>query len=362
MSDNDPKKTEPRRPKKKVNKSGLSIFIIIIAVALIVSVKASIESFRIPISKITNAAQNSSGTAATDTVTKEIKNTIVRKFNPGAYSYVAVLHIEGVIQDANKTYNQEWLLTTIGNLKEDAENKAIVLYINSPGGAVYQADEIYTALQDYKATGKPVLAYMGPLAASGGYYIACAADKISANRNTLTGSIGVIAGQSVDLTGLMEKAGIKATTITAGKNKNMMNYNAPLTPEQRNIMQTVADECYRQFVEIVADSRKMKYDDVGKLADGRIYTARQALNKGLIDSICSWNEEISKIEKDYFNNQHIDIIQYEYQEKNSLLDLLTSTLSSVAALKTKNSVPVPEMLLSIVKPDIPYPAYYCEIQ
>ena len=109
---------------------------------------------------------------------------------------------------------------------------------------------------------KTLWAYLGSVAASGGYYIACSTENIIANRNTLTGSIGVIAGQSVDLSEFMTKHGIKMTTFTAGKNKNMLNIDQPVTPEQKEIMQSVADECYEQFTQIVADGRKLPIETV----------------------------------------------------------------------------------------------------
>ena len=138
--------------------------------------------------------------------------------------FIAAIYVEGVIENKNASYNQEWLLTTIDNLKNNSKNVGIALFINSPGGGVYQSDEVYLALQDYKTANKKVYAYMGSLAASGGYYISCAAEKIYANRNTLTGSIGVIAGQSFDMTELMYNIGIESETFFAGRNKNMLNW------------------------------------------------------------------------------------------------------------------------------------------
>ena len=111
---------------------------------------------------------------------------------PNKKAYIAAVQIEGVIDSANTTYNQKWILSVINELKYDDNNTGIALYIDSPGGAVYQADEVYLALKDYKKSGKKIYVYMGPLAASGGYYISCAADKIYANRNTLTGLCGFI--------------------------------------------------------------------------------------------------------------------------------------------------------------------------
>ena len=143
--------------------------------------------------------------------------------------YIAALYVEGTIDVANSTYNQSWLLSSIIKLKNDPNNVAIAMYVNSPGGAVYQADEVYLALKDYKSSGKKLYVYMGPLAASGGYYISCPADKIYANRNTLTGSIGVIAGELIDATELLDNVGIKIEAIHSGRNKLMGNFYEEIT-------------------------------------------------------------------------------------------------------------------------------------
>lgn len=243
-------------------------------------------------------------------------------------SYISDIYISGVISEENKTYNQKWLLKQIKKAQNDSRNSGILLVIDSPGGTVYEADEVYLALEEYKnVTKRPVYAYFCSLAASGGYYIGCAADKIFANRNTLTGSIGVIAGQSVDATELFSKIGIKMTTITAGKNKNMGNYNSVLTDEQRSIFQSIADEAYEQFTEIVAEARGMKIDDVKKLADGRIYTAFQAKNNGLIDEICSFNDAKEQIKSDF--DGKTDFIDFKYVYEESFFDLFSSVASFV---------------------------------
>ena len=239
-------------------------------------------------------------------------------FNKKKDGYIAAIKIQGVIQEANNEYNQEWLLGTIDELKKDKSNLGIALFIDSPGGAVYQADEAYLALQDYKTSGKPVWAYQGSLAASGGYYISCAADKIYANRNTLTGSIGVITGSSYDLTGLFEKLGIKSETVHAGKNKNMFNVNEPVTEEQREIMQSLADEAYDQFTGIVAMSRNIPVIEVKKIADGRIYSAAQALKNGLIDGIDSWDGMIKQMKDNCFGGNDNEVIWYNYEYNPSL--------------------------------------------
>lgn len=252
--------------------------------------------------------------------------------------YISTIYITGMISEENRTYNQKWLLRQIKKAENDAKNAGILLVIDSPGGTVYESDEAYLALKKYKAaTNRPVYAYFGSLAASGGYYIGCASDKIFANRNTLTGSIGVIAGQSVDATKLLDKAGIKVTTITAGKNKNMGNYNSVLTDEQRAIFQSIADEAYEQFTGIVAENRKMQLSDVKKLADGRVYTALQAKNNGLIDDVCPFEEAKESIRTDFygkFQNQaksapNLEFVDFKYKYEMSFADLISGASSFV---------------------------------
>ena len=280
---------------KKIKNSGLIVFCVIVAVAVLMAAYAVIAE--------DNAGGGMSGS------------------HRGGKGYIAKLYVEGVITEATHTYNQEWLLDTIQDLEDDGKNRAILLYLDTPGGGVYEADEVYLALVRYKRhTGRPVYAYMGPMAASGGYYIACAADKILANRNTLTGSIGVIFGSSFDATGLLEKLGIKSETFHSGENKNMLGYNEPLTDEQRSIMQSISDEAYEQFTGIVAESRKLGMEEVKKLADGRIYTAKQAHANGLIDGVCSCEQALDALKDDYgFDCEAED---FRYEEKPTLRTLL----------------------------------------
>jgi protease-4 len=305
----------------KVNKSGLYIFIAIIVIALAVTALSLIGVER-------------------DTPQK-------RLIGP---EYVAVLNITGVIEEANRSYNQEWLLRTIGLLKDDRKNLGILLFIDSPGGSVYESDDAYLALEDYAASGKPLWAYLGSVAASGGYYIACAADTIAANRNTLTGSIGVISAQSVDLTGLFDQYGVSVTTITAGKNKNMLNFNSPLTEEQRAIMQGIADECYEQFVGIVAESRGLPVDEVKTLADGRVYTASQAQKLRLIDGIASFDQTLNDFLGSFtaFRDgkpKKIDTVYYHYEAGRTFTDFFIKSAA-------------PDPLSAKLLPNIRYPAYY----
>ena len=274
-------------------------------------------------------------------------------------NYIAVLHVEGVIEDSGETYNQNWILDTIDELGRDRKNSGILLYIDSPGGGVYQSDEVYLALEDYKhSTGNRVWAYMGPLAASGGYYIACAADVIYANRNTLTGSIGVISATSVDLTELMKKYGIKMTTVTAGKNKNMLNINSPMTEEHRAIMQGIADEAYDQFTDIVSQSRNMKIEKVRALADGRIYTAAQAEANGLIDYVDTYENAVDNM-IDAIDEEDLSVKHFRFERKKTVSDYLyrgASFFAKKGGIEAELADSVKRV--SGIPEDLPLPAYY----
>lgn len=275
-------------------------------------------------------------------------------------SYIATIFVEGTIGSSNpKTYNQQWLLETIESLRKDANNKAIVVYLDTPGGSVYETDEVYLALKEYSKTGKKVYAYMASMAASGGYYIACGAQKIYANRNTLTGSIGVIAGQTLDISELLSKYGIKSETIHAGKNKNMGNYNEPLSEEQRQILQSIADECYDQFVGIVANNRNLSLEEVQKLADGRIYTAKQAKDLKLIDKIETYDNMISELKRD-INDLECKVIDYNVPVSSSFWDLLTNASDSFTKNMQSNTLGLPKQVADKLNNEIKYPAYLYE--
>lgn len=190
-------------------------------------------------------------------------------------------------------YNHTQTMNYVEQLMEADNNKGILLYIDSPGGTVYESDELYLKLMEYKeTTGRPIWAYFASEACSGGYYIAMAADKIYANRNCWTGSIGVIVSL-VNCEGLYEKLGIEEINITSGANKAMGSAGSELTEEQRAILQSLVDEAYEQFVGIVSEGRKMSESDVKELADGRIYSALQAKENKLIDEIGSFEDEMS---------------------------------------------------------------------
>lgn len=232
---------------------------------------------------------------------------------------IDVVYIEGTIAEdtsssllSSSTYSQTYIMNTIENLIDDESSKAILLYLNTPGGAIYQTDEVYLKLLEYKETGRPVYAYMAQTAASGGYYIACAADKIYCNRNTLTGSIGVIYGTFLNLSDFLEKYGVKTYTFTSGANKSMGSSYEPMTEEQKAIFQSLVDEAYEQFVDIVATGRKMQKSTVYQLADGRVYTAKQALAAGLVDEIATYEDALESIKKE-LGDETLPVVDHKKQ-------------------------------------------------
>jgi len=169
---------------------------------------------------------------------------------------------------------------------DDDRIKAVVLRINSPGGTVTASDVIYHELRSFKEKRKiPIIASIMDVGASGGYYVAAAADKIVAHPSSVTGSVGVIM-LTMNARGLMEKVGLEATAVTSGPKKDMGSPFRPMTPEERAIFQSVIDSFYDRFLTVVREGRRfLSADEVRKLADGRIYSGEQAKALGLVDSI-----------------------------------------------------------------------------
>jgi len=179
---------------------------------------------------------------------------------------------------------QQWL-KKIKAMGDKKDIKAVVLDINSPGGSVAAVQELYSEIIRLRVEKKkPVVALFGDVAASGGYYIASACDAIVAHPGTLTGSIGVIFNTS-NIEGLFKKLGITSEAIKSGKHKDIGSMTRQMTPEERKILQNIIDDSYSQFLAAVSEGRKMTVDAVRPLADGRVFSGRQALNAGLIDKL-----------------------------------------------------------------------------
>ncbi|WP_305044352.1 signal peptide peptidase SppA [Geoalkalibacter sp.] len=190
---------------------------------------------------------------------------------------VGVVPITGVI------FSSEKINEAITRFREDASVKAIVLRIDSPGGGVGPSQEIYDEVRRTLAV-KPVVASMGSVAASGGYYVAAPANRIIANPGTITGSIGVIM-EFTNFQDLLEKIGLKTQVVKSGEHKDLGSPVRPMSEEDRRILQSLIDDVHDQFVTAVAEGRSLEQDKVIALADGRIFSGRQAMAAGLVDDL-----------------------------------------------------------------------------
>lgn len=202
---------------------------------------------------------------------------------------VAVLPINGVIIDSE---------APIEHFKEfvkDDSVKAIVLRINTPGGGVGPSQEIYEEVRKVRGK-KVVVVSMGAVAASGGYLIACAADKIFANPGTITGSIGVIM-KFVNMEDLVAKIGLKGFVVKSGEFKDIGSPIRKMKPEERQLLQSVIDNVHSQFVNAVAEGRKLPREDVLAIADGRVFSGAQAKELGLVDDLGNLEDAVAEAGK-----------------------------------------------------------------
>lgn len=196
---------------------------------------------------------------------------------------IALIGFDGTIIDS-KNFIEE-----LATLKNNKNIKGIIIAVNSPGGGVTASNEIYNYIMTID---KPVYAAMGSVAASGGYMISLAADKIYAEPSTITGSIGVIMNIA-NMEGLFNKIGVKSIVLKSGKFKDTGNPDRPMTEEERSLLMGVIMDMYDQFVEMVVERRNMPKADVLKVADGRIMTGRMAEKAKLVDSLGSWQDAYS---------------------------------------------------------------------
>ncbi len=199
-------------------------------------------------------------------------------------SRVALIRIEGPIIDSKDAIDE------IKGYAKDHSAKAIVLRVDSPGGAVAPSQEIYEEVKKAVAE-KPVVVSMGSVAASGGYYISSPATRIFANPGTLTGSIGVIM-ELPNLEGLMNKIGIKTEVIKSGRHKDIASAFRTMGKEEREILQGVMDNVHEQFMKAVSEGRKIRMEEVRKIADGRVFTGEQAKTYGLVDELGTLEDAI----------------------------------------------------------------------
>jgi protease-4 len=210
---------------------------------------------------------------------------------------VAVIRLEGAVTSSTSEdyfsplgITPELVNDLLAQATANPDIKAVVVRVNSPGGSVVASDEIYHAFLEYD---KPIVIWMGDMAASGGYYIACGSDYVFAHPDALTGSIGVIS-QFLSVEELMSKVGVDAVVITSGPSKDIGSPFREMTEEEQALWEGIIDEVHDGFVQVVAQARDIPLEKVRELADGRVYTGRQALEHGLVDSVGTPDDAITK--------------------------------------------------------------------
>jgi len=242
----------------------------------------------------------------------------------GGGKRVAIVEVHGVIDNSTDVIRQ------LRKYGQDSSVPAVVIHIDSPGGAAASSQEIYEEINKIREKGKKVVASMGTVGASGGYYVACAADTIIANPATLTGSIGVILQFPV-AEELLKKIGIKYEVVKSGENKDMGSWARSMTEKERKSLQSVVDDTYDQFVEAVSTSRRMEKEKVLEIADGSIFTGRQAKDLGLVDQLGDLQDAI-KIAGEMVGIREFPKTVKEIKRNISWFDLLTQKANELLKL------------------------------
>lgn len=232
---------------------------------------------------------------------------------PGFGSGVGLVEVLGPI------YSSEEPVRLLNKYRDSKSVKAVVLRVDSPGGGVAASQEIYEAVWRVRDN-KPVVCSMGEVAASGGYYIACACDTIVANPGTLTGSIGALM-EFMSAEELIKKVGLRFEVIKAGEVKDVGSISRRMTPAERAMLQAMLDDVHLQFMEAVAEGRGMDLDSLRPYADGRVFTGRQAWSLGLVDTLGTLDDAISLAGRMGGLKDTPRVIK-ERKRKRSLYDLL----------------------------------------
>jgi protease-4 len=230
---------------------------------------------------------------------------------------IGVVSIRGIITDSRSVVEQ------LKKYRKDSRVKAIILRIDSPGGGTAASQEIYREVQR-TVTKKKVIASMGNVAASGGYYVALAADKIVANPATLTGSIGVIMEVS-NIKELLQKIGVSREAIKSGPYKDIGSPVREMKPEERRLLEEVIQNVHQQFIEVVSKGRRLSREQVEKIADGRIFTGQQAKTMGLIDELGSFEDAVDLAKKMVGISGDVKLI-FSEKKRFSIWDLIFSEM------------------------------------
>jgi protease IV len=232
---------------------------------------------------------------------------------------IGIVPIEGIITDSRDIVDQ------IDKFADDKSIRAVVLRINSPGGGVAPSQEIYQAVLELKKK-KKVVVSMSSVAASGGYLIALAADRILANPGTITGSISAVMHHA-SIEELMKKIGISSSVIKSGKFKDIGSPTRKMTQEEKSLIQGIVDDIYDQFVQLIAQNRKIPLQNIFELADGRIFTGRQAKKLGLVDDLGGFRDAVMLAGRLAGMEGKPEIV-YGTKKRNSILDYLSGNVIS----------------------------------
>ena|SRR6266571_3490983 len=244
---------------------------------------------------------------------------------------VALVELEGIILDADELVRE---------LKAHRENpivRAVVIRINSPGGVVGPTQELHQAIVKTRQAGKPVVASLGGVAASGGYYVAVAADQIYANPGTLTGSIGVIM-QTANVEQLMKKVGVDFVVVKAGDYKDIGSFARPMTAEERRVLQALLDDVHGQFIGAVAQGRKLDRARVTQFADGRIFSGSQAKSLGMVDALGGLEDAVAAAGK--LAGLPGTPVVLPPRRKISIMDLLRNQFGGAATGMIRPGLPI----------------------
>ena len=228
-----------------------------------------------------------------------LRSGLIRE--PAAPGYVAVIRIDGALyggEDAGGLLAQqqgtasERVMRELREARLDPQARAVLLRLNTPGGSAAAAQEIAEEVDKVRSAGKPVVVSMGDLCASAGYWIASRGDYLFASPASLTGSIGVYIDYN-NVEELLDELGVYNEKIKSGAHKDILSMFRPMTDDERAMLQRMVDDIYQQFVRTVADGRRMDEADVRALADGRLFTGRQALDAGLVDAVGNYYDALN---------------------------------------------------------------------
>jgi protease-4 len=267
------------------------------------------------------------GTVATVALAFIVVNLALSGDRPslgGLTGRVGLVDVVGEISDSEPFVDQ------MERLERDATVRAVVVRLDSPGGGVAASQEMYEAVRKIREQGKPVVASMAGVAASGAFYVACAADSIVSNPGTLTGSIGVIMSFP-NTEELFRKVGVRLEVVKTGKFKDVGSIWRPMTEDERNLLQDVLTNVYDQFIEAIADGRSLNREDILPYADGRVFTGDQALEYGFVDRLGDLDDAIQMAAKMGGIRGRPSVVRKD-RRRVSLLDFLDEKMNQLSGV------------------------------